>query len=400
MLALNQLPGGVPKAYLRVLSFNQDSVLVDQRRVQLTAAALGNYETLSTGQLIVQQDGYVSVYVGNESATDVYFDDVSIEHRQGLQIQENHYDPFGLDLAGVSGAAPGLRLKNFYQFNGKERQNDLGLSWSDYGARFYDWQLGRFHSIDPLAIKYNTWSPYVYAANNPIRFIDINSEGPGDRVKAAKSMSGKTYHHDSGNNRTGDSKEALRQMDCSELVSRVIAADGITDGVKPMDTGMMVSYLGNDDKFVQSTTPQVGDIALWRSGRNGHTGIVGAVNSKDNTYKLIHASGGNQKSGENKWFTTSKKYAPEKFIGFFHPVNETPDGKSVNSSTSASSTTSSSTTQNTTTEASAPSSNTDNQSNPTVAQPASSGYQPADNTVAPLIRAAQEYMSQQPKSSH
>ena len=172
LLALNQLPGGVPKAYLRVLSFTQDSVLVDQRTVQLTAAALGNYETLSTGQLIVQQDGYVSVYVGNESATDVYFDDVTIEHRQGLQIQENHYDPFGLDLAGVSGAAPGLRLKNFYQFNGKENQLDLGLNWSDYGARMYDAQLGRWHAIDPLAHKYWSYSPYNYVANNPQNNID------------------------------------------------------------------------------------------------------------------------------------------------------------------------------------------------------------------------------------
>ena len=53
LLALHQLPGGVPKGYLRVLSFNEDSVLVDQRTVQLSAAALGNYETLSTGPLVV-----------------------------------------------------------------------------------------------------------------------------------------------------------------------------------------------------------------------------------------------------------------------------------------------------------------------------------------------------------
>ena len=178
--ALNQLPDGVPKGYLRVLSFNEDSVLVDQRTVQLTAAALNNYQTLSTGPLVVQQNGYVSVYVGNESAADVYFDDVTIEHRQGLQVQENQYDPFGLDLAGVSGAAPGLRLKNFYQFNGKERQNDLGLGWSDYGARMYDGQLGRWHSVDPLADLMRRYSTFNYCFDNPIRFIDPDGMGPGD----------------------------------------------------------------------------------------------------------------------------------------------------------------------------------------------------------------------------
>lgn len=59
-----------------------------------------------------------------------------------------------------------------YAYNGKEKMETDGFNMYDYGARFYDQTIGRWHSIDPLAEKYYSISPYVYCANNPVKFVD------------------------------------------------------------------------------------------------------------------------------------------------------------------------------------------------------------------------------------
>jgi RHS repeat-associated protein len=61
---------------------------------------------------------------------------------------------------------------NRYTFSGKEKQTVRGLNFLDYGARMFDDFLGRWLSLDPLAVKYYSLSPFSYCANNPIKYID------------------------------------------------------------------------------------------------------------------------------------------------------------------------------------------------------------------------------------
>jgi RHS repeat-associated protein len=59
-------------------------------------------------------------------------------------------------------------------------QDEFGLNWYDYGARFYDDKLPGFGQIDPRAEEYYSWSPYTYCGDNPIKRVDINGEGWGE----------------------------------------------------------------------------------------------------------------------------------------------------------------------------------------------------------------------------
>ncbi len=88
-------------------------------------------------------------------------------------LQENHYYPFGLSYSGSHWMNDAAR-DNGNKYNGKELNEDWGLGWYDYGARWYMPDLGRWGAVDPLAEKYAPFSPFNYVLNNPINAIDPN----------------------------------------------------------------------------------------------------------------------------------------------------------------------------------------------------------------------------------
>ena len=93
---------------------------------------------------------------------------ITTDTNQHWLAQGTDYYPFGMEIPVYGNS------DNQLKYNGKELQTEAGLKWYDYGARFYDPVIGRWHSVDPMAEDYYPLSPYHFAGNNPIKFVDLN----------------------------------------------------------------------------------------------------------------------------------------------------------------------------------------------------------------------------------
>jgi RHS repeat-associated protein len=108
-------------------------------------------------------------------------------------LDENNYYPFGLKHSPYNAITPVQEYK--YRYNSKEYQDEFSLNLYDYGARNYDPALGRWMNIDPLAETSRRFSPYVYALNNPVLFIDPDGmEAYKSQVDRSSEMSNSEWN--------------------------------------------------------------------------------------------------------------------------------------------------------------------------------------------------------------
>jgi RHS repeat-associated protein len=170
--------------------------------------------TTSTARVLTKASGVVEVT--NTASNEI--------------LQENHYYPFGLNMSGpwMNDAA----LDNRYQYNGKELNDDFGLGWNDYGARWYDASVGRWWVVDSLAPHPNQIdkSPYAYAWGNPVKLTDPDGNCPsciiGGLIGAAVEYGGQVI----ANRIDGKSwKESLTDIHVADV--GIAAGEGfITNG--------------------------------------------------------------------------------------------------------------------------------------------------------------------------
>jgi len=157
-----------PAAFLNYILFDANYKVMDAGW-QVVPATSFLKQKMNMPTITVKEAGYIFAYLSYEdqSTNFVYFDDFKVTVTPTNILQSNEYYPFGMQTAK---SWTRENTTNNFLYNGKELQTDA--DWYDYDARMYMPEIGRWGVVDPLTEKSRRWSPYTYAMDNPVRFID------------------------------------------------------------------------------------------------------------------------------------------------------------------------------------------------------------------------------------
>ena len=146
-----------------------------------------------------------------------------------------------------------------YKFNAKELDKETG--WYYYGARYYNPSTSTWLSVDPLAEKYQSFSPYNYTLNNPVNLVDADGRSvETDYIWTDKNGKEQSVHVNDGIN------QVVRISKGMSFLALGLAKSGISNPVDNalnqglMETGVLQPNLFYTIKNVLANKPYVGYI--------------------------------------------------------------------------------------------------------------------------------------------
>lgn len=91
---------------------------------------------------------------------------------EGVVEEYSDYFPFGKRIQFPDNPVS----DNRYHYSGKEDQSFASIPYSDFGARMYNPDIGRWFNMDPYAEKYLNMSAYAFCADNPVKYTDPDGQ--------------------------------------------------------------------------------------------------------------------------------------------------------------------------------------------------------------------------------
>ena len=167
---------GMAKGFLTWMFFNREFNFVPEASGSLRAANAGTLDELAALEIAAPENGFMYIYVSNNSTQPVNFDNLRIRTIQSAMLEENHYYPYGMLIVPLSMQNKNTGLK----FQSKEWVTAMDLNMYDFNLRMYDPVLARWHAADPMAQFAN---PYFAMNGNPVSTIDPTG-GSGHAVQS------------------------------------------------------------------------------------------------------------------------------------------------------------------------------------------------------------------------
>ena len=161
-------PTNRPKAYLNYIFFDENFNYIQEGSGAELVDPTDNDDKVKALYKRAPKNGYVYVYLSNESNWPVQFDDFTVTHERGAIVEESHYYPFGMKIAAISSRAYNKPL-NKYGFQGDFSEEEEETGYNEFDLRMYDPQTGRWLQSDP----YDEFaSGYVGMGNDPVNNVD------------------------------------------------------------------------------------------------------------------------------------------------------------------------------------------------------------------------------------